>query len=224
MGRALRKQVPRKSLGRLGGAGRPAGPGPADRGVARGPARRADPDPGRPDGRLAVRVPARHRDRDGRGRRRAAGHRDHPGDLRRRAPGQLRLLRLARGRARDRPQRLRRGPSRRLGVGPAAAGRQHLGGRAGELVAASSSAQTPSRRASSAYRAEVALPGRPAAAACAPTTGWTSSGCTRPPPRRRCGRRSSGPPSGPGTGPATGRCRGSPASTRAGGASSTSRR
>ena len=46
--------------------------------------------------------------------------------------GQLRLLRLARARPRDRPQRLRRGPPRRLGVGPAPAGREHLGGRAAE--------------------------------------------------------------------------------------------
>ena len=117
---------------KLGRPGRPTGSGRADPAVAPGPARLADPDPGGPDGRLAVRVPAGQRDRDGQRRRVPAGHRHHPGDLRRRAPGELRLLRLARGRAGDRPERLRRSPPRRLGVGPAAAGGQHLGRRSGE--------------------------------------------------------------------------------------------
>ncbi len=134
MGRALRRQVPRKSLGAwTPPAGRPD-PDPVDHGIPRGPAGLADPGPRRPDGHLAVRVPARHRDRDGRRRLRAAGDRHPAGDLRRRAPGQLRFLRLAGGRAGDRPERLRRGPSRKLGVGSAPAGRQHLGGRPGERV------------------------------------------------------------------------------------------
>ena len=90
---------------------------------------------------LPVRVPARHRRGDGRRRRRPAGHRDHPGGLRRRPPGQLRVLRLARGRAGDRPERLRRGASRVLGVGPAPAGGQRLGGRPGERRRPRSSAR-----------------------------------------------------------------------------------
>ena len=57
-----------------------------------------------------------------------------PVDLRRRAPGQLRLLRLAGARAGLRPQRLRRGAPRRLGVGPAPAGHQRLGGRPAERL------------------------------------------------------------------------------------------
>ena len=81
-----------------------------------------------------VRLPARDGGGDGRGRGPAARHRDPAGDLRRRPPRQLRLLRLARGRAGDRPQRLRRGPPRRLGVGPAPAGGQHLGGRPRERL------------------------------------------------------------------------------------------
>ena len=62
----------------------------------------------------------------------AAGHRDPAGDLRRRPPEQLRLLRLARARPGVRPQRLRRGPPRRLGVGPAPARRERVDGRAAE--------------------------------------------------------------------------------------------
>ena len=84
----------------------------------------ADPGADRADGREPVRLPARRGRDHGRGLLPAAGHRHHPGDLRRRAPGQLRLLRLAGARPRLRPQRLRRGPPRRLGVGPAPAGRQ----------------------------------------------------------------------------------------------------
>ncbi len=134
IGKALRHEVPRSSLGEWRPP--PGRPDPIqlimDSHVGR--VAWADPDPGGPDGDQPVRLPAGHRDRDGRGCRRAAGHRDHAGDLRRRAPRQLRLLRLARGRARDRPERLRRGPPRLLGVGPAPAGRQHLGGRPGERV------------------------------------------------------------------------------------------
>ncbi len=122
-----------QAAGPLGGPRGPAGPGDADPGVAPGPGARADPDPGESHDQLPVRVPPRHRDRDGRGRGRPAGHRHHAGGLRRLPPGQLRLLRLARGRTGDRPQRLRRGPSGLLGVGPAAAGGQHLGGGPGEL-------------------------------------------------------------------------------------------
>ena len=51
------------------------------------------------------------------------------GGLRRLPSGQLRLLRLSGAGSGDGPQRLRRVPPRRLGVGPAPAGRQHLGGR-----------------------------------------------------------------------------------------------
>ena len=110
-------------------ARRPGGPGAR---VASGPGARARPDPGGADGDLPVRVPARHRWGDGGRRRPPPGHRDHAGGLRRRPPGQLRLLRLARGRAGDRPERLRRGASRVLGMGPAPAGGQRLGGRPGE--------------------------------------------------------------------------------------------
>ncbi len=66
LGKALRKKVPRSSLGSWERPGRPTGSGRADPAVAPGPARLADPDPGGADGRLAVRVPARQRDRDGR--------------------------------------------------------------------------------------------------------------------------------------------------------------
>ena len=104
---------------------------------------------------LAVRIPARHRRRHGRGRRAAARHRHHAGDLRRRPPGQLRLLRLAGARPRHRPQRLRRGAPRCLGVGPAPAGRQHLGGRAAERRRAKRSAQAAVASCVAAYRAEV---------------------------------------------------------------------
>ena len=82
MGRELRRQVPRSSLGN--------GPRHADRPDPvqliieshERPARLADPGPGRADDRHAVRVPARRRGRDGGGRCPAAVHRHHPGDLR----------------------------------------------------------------------------------------------------------------------------------------------
>ena len=68
------------------------------------------------------------------------------------------------------------------------------------------------------------LPGRPAAAHAL----LQPAGPRAPAPDRdredAAGARSSGRPSGPATAPATGRCRGSPASTRAGGTSWTSRR
>ena len=69
LGKGLRERVPRKSLGDW--APPPDRPDPVDliKDSPRGPGRAAGPGPGRPDGRLAVRVPARHRDRDGRGRR-----------------------------------------------------------------------------------------------------------------------------------------------------------
>ena len=185
-GRALRpRQEPAQAgaaqvAGRLDGALRPSRPGGTDQRQPPGQGRPADPDPGRPDDRLAVRIPARHRGRDGRGRRPAAVQRDHPGDLRRRAPGQLRFLRLARARPGDRPQRLRRGPPGRLGVGPAPAGRQHLGRRAAE------------RRLRGAVRQRRCGPvSPPTAKSCGgwptsrcsrgPSTGWTSTGW---PPRR----------------------------------------
>ena len=57
-----------------------------------------------------------------------------PGDLRRRPPEQLRVLRLAGARPRLRPQRLRRGPPRGVGVGPAPARRERLDGRAAERL------------------------------------------------------------------------------------------
>ena len=63
---------------------------------------------------------------------RTAGDRDHAGRVRRRAPRQLRVLRLPRARPRVRPQRLRRGPPGRLGVGPAPAHHERLGGGPGE--------------------------------------------------------------------------------------------
>ena len=132
IGRALRREVPRKSLG----IWRPADDRPDPVELIK------ESHEGRLDWLIPVRVARMVSSPYGflRGTAivmaedvaRTAGDRDHPGDLRRRAPGQLRLLRLARGRAGDRPERLRRGPSRRLGVGPAPAGRQHLGGRAGE--------------------------------------------------------------------------------------------
>ena len=96
-----------------------------------------------------------------------------------------------------------------LGVGPAPAGGQRLGGRPGERRE-----RGAVRGGGAGLRRGVpgrgALPGRAAAADALATTGWTSTGCTRPRPRSRCGTRSSDRPSGPGTGPATGRCPGSP--------------
>ena len=82
MGKELRQQVPRSSLGDWKVRGRPARPGRADQRVASGAAGMADSGPGRADGRHSVRVPARLRHRHGRGRRPAARHRHHPGDLR----------------------------------------------------------------------------------------------------------------------------------------------
>ena len=67
----------------------------------------------------------------------------HPaGHLRRRPPGQLRLLRLARAGPGLRPQRLRRGAPRGVGVGPAPAGRERLDGRAAERLGRGRSAAT----------------------------------------------------------------------------------
>ena len=126
-----------------------------------------------------------------------AGHRDHAGDLRRRAPGQLRLLRLARARPGDRPERLRRGAPRRLGVGPAPAGRQHLGGRPAER--GHRGAVRGARSLAAWRRTARRCAGWPSSRCWpAPTSGWTSTGCTRAPPTRRCARRSSGPRAGPG--------------------------
>ena len=131
-----------------------------------------------------------------------------PGDLRRRAPGQLRLLRLARARPRHRPERLRRGPSRLLGVGPAPAGRQHLGGRPGERCERDQ-CEAAVLACVAAYRARSGC--SPSSRCCrAPTSGWTSTSCTRRPPSSRCGTRSSGRPSGRATARATGRCPASP--------------
>ncbi len=59
---------------------------------------------------------------------------------------------------------------------------------------------------------------------CAPTSGSMSTGCTRPPPRRRCAARSRAPPGAPASAPATVRCRVSPPRSAAAATSSTSRR
>ena len=67
-----------------------------------------------------------------------------------------------------------------------------------------------------AYRERGALAGRRSRCWPAPTSGWTSIGCTRRPPTSRCGRRSRARPSARATGPATARCRGSPASATGG--------
>ena len=137
MGKALRRQVPRKSLGALEGARRPPRSGEADHRSPTGAGCRA---------LIPVRV----------GRMvtspysflrgtavvmaddvaAAAGHRHHAGGLRRLAPGQLRLLRLARGRAGDRPERLRRGPSRVAGSGTCAGWWPASGWRAGRTARA----------------------------------------------------------------------------------------
>ena len=93
----------------------------------------ADPGADRPDDRLAVCVPPRHRRSmagDFASCRRPASRRD----LRGRPPRQLRLLRLAGARPGVRPQRLRRGAPGQLGVGPPAGGRQRLGRRAAERL------------------------------------------------------------------------------------------
>ena len=118
--------------GRLDAAGGPARPGAADHGSPRGPAGRLIP---LRVGRMAaspygfLRGTAIVMAEDV-ARLPATGI--TPGRLRRLPPGQLRLLRLARARPRDRPQRLRRGPPGRLGVGPAPPRREHLGRRAAE--------------------------------------------------------------------------------------------
>ena len=71
-----------QGAGGLDRAGGPARPGAADHGVASRPAGLADSRAGGPDGRLAIRIHARGRDRDGRGRGPVAGHWHHPGHLR----------------------------------------------------------------------------------------------------------------------------------------------
>ena len=63
-----------------------------------------------------------------------------------------------------RPERLRRGASRRLGVGPAAAGGQHLGGRPAERRQRAECANRRSWRCVAGYRERGPGPGRPAAA------------------------------------------------------------
>ena len=50
------------------------------------------------------------------------------------------------------------------------------------------SARTPYGPCVAAYRDEVRVPRRPAAAVRARSTGWTSTGCTRPRPTGRCAR------------------------------------
>ncbi len=90
-------------------------------------ARPARTDPDRPDDLVAVRLPPGGSGGARRGLRASAVHRDHPGDLRGRPSGQLRLLRLTGAGAGLRPQRLRRGPPRCLGVGPPAPEHQRVG-------------------------------------------------------------------------------------------------
>ena len=104
--------------------------------------------------------------------------------IRGRPPGQLRLLRLAGGRFRHRPQRLRRGPSRRLGVGPAPAHREYLGCRTAQRATEEQcEAATLARVA--AYRTQWrSSPG------CRSWLGRTTGSTSR-----RCAAR---PPSGPG--------------------------
>ena len=224
IGRSLRKRVPRSALGRVERA-----------------RRRADPvqqiiasHEGRVDWLIPVRVGRMVASPYGFLRGTAAimaedfaapsRHRHHAGHLRRRAPGQLRLLRLARARPRLRPQRLRRGPPGRLGVGPAPAGGEHLGGRTAERLLRARRARPRSRACVAAYREQVRVAGRAAAAGPVlraagrrPAAGETATGA-------RCARRSSGPPAGRGSAPATGRCPGSPSSATAAGGSSRSRR
>ena len=89
----------------------------------------ADPDTRRANGGLAVRIPARHRRRDGRGRRRAPLNRHHAGDLRRRSLRKFRLLCVSGTRSRHRLERFRRSASGCVGVGSASTGREHLGRR-----------------------------------------------------------------------------------------------
>src|SRR6266498_2316742 len=114
------------SLAARRGSARPGGPG---RSGPRRPAAMAGAGAGRSDADVAVRVPARLGCDDGRGLRAPAQDGDRAGDLWRRPPWELRLLRLARTRLGLRPQRLRRGPSRTLGMGPAPADHQRVGGR-----------------------------------------------------------------------------------------------
>ncbi len=184
------------------GPARPAGP---DRGGPRGPAPAAGPGAGRADGGLAVRVPARLGRADGRGLRPPAPDRGRAGHLRGRPPGQLRLLRLARAGPGLRPQRLRRGPPRALGVGPVPAHHQRLGGRAPERpVRGHLRGRGPALRLRLPAPAARSWP----ASRCwrGPSTASTSTGCGPSWPTGRCGARSSGRPSGPGPGPATGPC------------------
>ena len=116
-----------------------------------------------------------------------AGHRHHPGHLRRRAPGQLRLLRLARARPGDRPQRLRRGPSRAAGSGTCAGWWPASGWPGGRTAPARTQCATRCRRASPAYRERGRATSPTSRCWPARSSGSTSTGCTRPPPTSRCG-------------------------------------
>src|SRR3954451_22427773 len=86
----------------------------------------------RADGRLSLRLPPRSGQRARRRLRRVAGHGDHARRVRRRAPRQLRVLRLPPTRPRVRPERLRRSTPGCLGVGPASAHHERVGGGPGE--------------------------------------------------------------------------------------------
>ena len=150
--------------------------------------------------------------------------RHHAGDLRRRAPRQLRLLRLAGARAGDRPERLRRGAPRRVGVGPAPARRQHLGGRPAELRDRERCASDAVLSCVATYREHVRwLAEQPLLSRAFERLDVDRLEREH---RRtaRCGTRSRGPPGAPAPGPATGRCRASPRSGPRAGGSSRSRR
>ena len=153
--------------GRLDAAGRPARPGrPRDRRHARGPGRAAGPGPGRPDGRP----------------RRTRFLRGTAGDHGRRTSPRLPATGITPvicGDAHLGNFGFYASPERdlvfdlndfdeahpgRLGVGPAPAGRQRLGGRAAERLDRGRSAATRSPAACAAYRDAAALPGRAAAA------------------------------------------------------------
>jgi len=112
--------------------GQSARPDRADHGGPSGTHPPADRGAGCPDGGLALRLPARCRQRLRERLRVPACDRYQRDHLRRLPPGQLRLLPFARGRAGARPQRLRRSPSGLVGMGHAAAGRECLRGRPAE--------------------------------------------------------------------------------------------
>ena len=226
LGKRLREQVPRTSLGDWAP---PVGrPDPVQQIMESHEGRLglAGAGAGRPDDRHAVRVPARHRRRDGRGRRRGcrppASPRSICGDA------HLGNFGFYASPERDlvhRPQRLRRGPPRRLGVGPAPAGGEHLGRRPAERRERGRTARTPSRRAWPPTASEVAeLADQPLLARSYQRLDVDQLHETTT-DEVAARRRSTGPPSGPATGPATGRCPASPSERDGhGGGSSRSRR